>query len=80
MQTTMGTNLQCHDRCVNNHNVEPTNQPMSKGYGHTIHKSAEENYCVGKSNKILCVKMKNGKESLYVRMNNNGEDAKIGSA
>ena len=35
------------------------NPPVSKGYGLTIHKSAEENYCVGKSSKILCVKMKN---------------------
>ena len=53
------------------------NQPVSKGYGHTIHKSAEENYCVGKSSKILCMKTKNGKESLYVRMHNNGEDANL---
>ena len=51
------------------------NEPVSEGYGHTIHQSAEENYCMGKSSKILCVKMKNGKESLCVRMYNNGEDA-----
>ena len=44
MQTTMGMNLQSHDRCMNNHNAEPMNHPMSKGYGHTIHKSAEEKY------------------------------------
>ena len=50
---------------------------MSTGYGHTIHQSAEENCCVGKSNKILCVKTKNGKESLCVRMHNNGEDADL---
>ena len=73
----MGTNLQSHDRCVNNHNAEPMNQPVSEGYSLTIHKSAEENYCVGKSSKILCVKTKNRKESLCVRMNNNGEDAKL---
>ena len=73
----MGMNLQSHDRCVNNHNAEPTTQPVSKGYAHTIHKSTEENYCVGKSSKILCVKTKNGKESLCVRVNNNGEDAKL---
>ena len=73
----MGTNLQSHDRCVNNHNAEPMNQPVSKGYGLTIHKSAEENYCVGKSSKILCVKMKNGKESLCMRIHSNGEDAKL---
>ena len=30
---------------------------------------------MGKSNKILCVKMKNGKESLCVRMHSNGGDA-----
>ena len=67
----MGTNLQSHDRCVNHHNAEPTTHPVSKGYGHTIHKSTEENFYVGKSSKILCVKMKNGKESLCVRMHNN---------
>ena len=50
---------------------------MSKGYGHTIHKSTEENYCVGKSSKILCMKTKNGKESLCVRMHSNGEDANL---
>ena len=49
----MGTDLQSHDRCVNNHNAEPTNQPVSKGYDLTIHQSIEENYCVGKSSKIL---------------------------
>ena len=53
------------------------NQPVSKGYGHTIHKSIEENYCMGKSSKILCVKTKNGRESLCVKMNNNREDAKL---
>ena len=72
----MGTNLQSHNQCVNNHNAEIMNQPVSKGYGLAIHKSAEENYCVGKSSKILCVKTKNGKESLCVRMHNNGGDAK----
>ena len=65
-------NLQYPDRCI--YNVEPTNQPMSKGRSHTILQFANENYCVVKSSKILCVKMKNGKESLYVRMNNNGGD------
>ena len=50
---------------------------MSTGYDHTIHQSAEENCCVGKSSKILCVKTKNGKESLYVTMQNNGEDANL---
>ena len=30
---------------------------------------------VGKTQKVLCVKTKNGKESLCVRMNNNGGDA-----
>ena len=50
------------------------NQPVSEGYSLTIHKSAEENYCVGKSSKILCVKTKNGKESLCVRMHSNGGD------
>ena len=29
-------------RYVNNHNVEPTNQPVSKGQSHTILKSTEE--------------------------------------
>ena len=67
--------LQSHDQCVKNHIAEPTNQPVSKGYGHTIHKSAEENYYVGKSSKILCMKTKNGKESLCVRMHSNGGDA-----
>ena len=71
----MGMNLQSHDWCMNNHNAEPMNQPVSKGYGLTIHKSAEENYCMGKSSKILCVKTKNGKESLCVRMHSNGGDA-----
>ena len=51
MQTTIGTNLQSHNRCVNNHNAEPTNQPVSKRYGHSILKSAEENYCMGKIQK-----------------------------
>ena len=50
---------------------------MSTGYGHTIHQSAEENCCVGKSSKILCVKTKNGKESLCVRMHSNGEDVNL---
>ena len=71
----MGANLQSHDWCVSNHNAEPTNQPVSKGYGHTILQFAKGNYCVVKSSKILCVKMKNGKESLCVRMHSNGEDA-----
>ena len=48
---------------------------MSKGRSHTILQFAKENYCVLKSSKILCVKTKNGKESLCVRMNNNGGDA-----
>ena len=51
----MGTNLQSHDRCMNNHNAEPTNQPVSKGYGDTIYKSAEENHG-GKARKFLCVR------------------------
>ena len=71
----MGMNLQSHDRCMNNHNAEPMNQHVSKGYGLTIHQSAKENYYVGKSSKILCEKTKNGKESLCVRMHNNGGDA-----
>ena len=51
------------------------NHPVSTAYGHNIHQYAEENYCVGKSSKILCVKTKNGKESLCVRMHSNGGDA-----
>ena len=66
MQTILGTNLQFPNRCMNIHNAEPTNNPVSKGRSHTI-----------KSSKILCVKMKNGKESLCMRMHNNGEDAKL---
>ena len=50
---------------------------MSTGYGHTIHQSAEENCCMGKSKKILYVKTKNRKESLYVRMHSNGEDVNL---
>ena len=73
----MGMNLQSHDRCMNNHNAEPTNQPMSKGYSLTIHKSTKENYCMGKSSKILCVKTKNRKESLCVRMHSDGEDTNL---
>ena len=37
------------------------NRPASTGYGHTIHQSVEENCCVGKSSKILCVKTKMGR-------------------
>ena len=37
------------------------NRPVSTGYGHTIHQSAEENCCVGRSSKILCVKTKTGR-------------------
>ena len=31
--------------CVSNNNVEPTTQPVRKGYSHTIHKSVEEKLC-----------------------------------
>ena len=48
---------------------------MSKGWSHTILQFSTENYCMVKSSKILCVKTKNGKESLCVRMNHNGWNA-----
>ena len=42
MQTTLGTNLESPDLCMNNHNAEPTYHPMSKGRNHTILRSAGE--------------------------------------
>ena len=77
MQTTIGTNLQSHNQCVNNHNAEPTNQPVSKGYGHSILKSAEENYCVGKI-KENPVREDEKRTSNGGEITEHREDAKLG--
>ena len=41
---------------MNNHNAEPTIQPVSKGRSHTILKSMEEKIAWVKPRKFLCVK------------------------
>ena len=76
MHTTMGTNLQYHDRCMNNHNAESTHQPVSKGYGHTIHKSAEENHG-GKARKIPVRENHEQTNGKCVKVNSYQEDAKL---
>ena len=46
MQTTLGTNLQSPDPCMDSHNAEPIDQPVSKGRNHTILISVGENHVV----------------------------------
>ena len=46
---------------------------MREKYSHSIHDSAGKEQR-GKTQKFLCVKIRNRKESLCMRMNNSGED------
>ena len=56
-----------------NNNTGPPNQSMREKYSHSIRDSAGKEQR-GKTQKFLCVKIRNGKESLCMRMNNSGED------